>query len=318
MTRATTVEEAGTPAIADRVAHLREALAAPPARSNVAVWLFLSLALFLLAGSDNKATDLVILAAVIAIHEGGHALAMKAFGYRDVRVFFIPFFGGAAMGRKIAAPAWQRAAVLFAGPMPGILIGIGLTIFSARTLDVDEARLALEAAVMFIGVNAFNLIPMPPLDGGRLFELALFSRHAVLEIGFALLGSLALLFLAFALDTIALGILAFLLLVGLPTRWRVRRQVDALRATHGTLPDVPADVPATALLALDDAASSLHTPERAHQHAGAVRALWEHLAVPKPSALASVAILAVWLGAVAIGLVGVVFYSLAKSAADGL
>ena len=37
----------------------------------------------------------VALVLVVALHEGGHYLAMRATGYQDVRVYLLPFLGGA-------------------------------------------------------------------------------------------------------------------------------------------------------------------------------------------------------------------------------
>lgn len=35
---------------------------------------------------------------VLLFHELGHYVAMRLFGYRDVRMFFVPFFGAAVSG----------------------------------------------------------------------------------------------------------------------------------------------------------------------------------------------------------------------------
>jgi membrane-associated protease RseP (regulator of RpoE activity) len=56
------------------------------------------------------------------------------------------------------------------GPLPGILIGAGLMWYA---LGIQHDYLTLIASA-FMMVNAFNLLPFDPLDGGKLLE-ALFT-----------------------------------------------------------------------------------------------------------------------------------------------
>jgi len=60
---------------------------------------------------------LLILLLVIVFHELGHYIGMWIFGYRDLRMFFIPFFGAAVSGVKYGVPVWQQATVLLLGPL---------------------------------------------------------------------------------------------------------------------------------------------------------------------------------------------------------
>src|SRR5205814_799130 len=113
-------------------------------------------------------------------HEAGHFLGMRLFGYRNVRMFFIPFFGAAVSGKKHAAPAWQQGLVLLLGPLPGLLAGVVLVF----VLHVHLRSWIGDFALCLIIVNGLNLVPLVPLDGGRLIDLLLFSRRAVLSAGF--------------------------------------------------------------------------------------------------------------------------------------
>ena len=64
------------------------------------LYLGLSLILFFLLGLfENTVTDIIILVVVLLFHEAGHYVAMTAFGYRDVKMFFIPLVGAAVSGR---------------------------------------------------------------------------------------------------------------------------------------------------------------------------------------------------------------------------
>ena len=54
-----------------------------------------SLLLFIAIGAVNvDFLGILVVAIVLLIHELGHLIAMKLFGYRDVQMFFIPLFGG--------------------------------------------------------------------------------------------------------------------------------------------------------------------------------------------------------------------------------
>ena len=93
------------------------------------------------------------------------------------------------------------------------------------------------AGLTLLGVNAFNLLPLVPLDGGRLFELVLFGRHPVLESGFRACGVAGLGALALWMHDLVLGVLAVLVAVGGLVARRFRRVRESLR--EAVSPDVP-------------------------------------------------------------------------------
>ena len=116
---------------------------------------------------------LLLLLAVVLLHEAGHFAGMKLFGYADVSMFFIPFLGGAASGRAEGVPGWRRAAVALLGPVPGLALGLAL---AAAAFVTGDRRLGL-LATGFTLINAFNLLPFHPLDGGHLLGEVLYCRN---------------------------------------------------------------------------------------------------------------------------------------------
>src|SRR5678810_289181 len=102
-------------------------------KGNVWIRSITSLALYLLIGyyffsyffSVNWAL-LLILTAIVIFHELGHFLAMKAFHYKELGIFFIPLLGAYASGTKREVSQKQSAIILLAGPLPGIIAGIFL------------------------------------------------------------------------------------------------------------------------------------------------------------------------------------------------
>ncbi len=132
--------------------------------------LALFVGLFALLGIKINYIFLIVL--VLFIHEMGHLIAMKSYGYNDVGMFFIPFLGAVVTGRKEEMSQFQRLMIVLAGPVPGIIIGVGfLLAFHVGLLP----PLFLLFGVVFVALNVLNLIPIDPLDGGKLFELLFFS-----------------------------------------------------------------------------------------------------------------------------------------------
>ncbi len=148
---------------------------------------------------------------VLFIHELGHYIAMYIFKYQDLKVMFIPFLGAATIGQgHNKTSALQKVIVYLMGPAPGIIIATVLLIFFQ-----DKAPFIREFAIMMLTLNYINLLPILPLDGGRLFELALFSKYRFLKTGFIAISILLLAAGAVVANTPILWFLPIALLVNL-------------------------------------------------------------------------------------------------------
>lgn len=207
--------------------------AGSPARN--AGCLLLSLALFVLAAYVSSWKAIGVIVGVLFFHELGHYAGMRLFGYSNLRMFFIPFFGAVVSGRKHAAPAWQQGTVLLLGPLPGILLALGLQLW----LRPDRENLPGELVSMLVIINAFNLLPLVPLDGGRLIDLLFFARRPLLASLFTLFAALCLGALAFAGGSWILGLFAALVGLATPARYR---QVKTRRALRDNRPEWPEQV----------------------------------------------------------------------------
>jgi Zn-dependent protease len=99
----------------------------------------------------------------IGVHEMGHVWAMRRTGMKTPGFYFVPLFGGAAIGER-ATSQWQDVYITAMGPSWGLLSGLPP---AALYLVTGEPFWA--GVVGFIAlVNLFNLLPIYPLDGGRL------------------------------------------------------------------------------------------------------------------------------------------------------
>jgi hypothetical protein len=157
---------------------------------------------------------------------------MRVFGYRDVKMFFIPFFGAAVSGKRGDVAAWKQGIVLLLGPVPGIALGFAIGLEARGGLSSDMR----EVALTLVAVNLFNLLPIAGLDGARLLQLVLFSRRRWLEIAFQTFAGLAAAALALSWQSIGLGVFAAFMLMVLPFRWRVLKAADRVAAAGVPLP----------------------------------------------------------------------------------
>jgi Zn-dependent protease len=279
-------------------------------RSGRAGWganlLVLAVSLLLVLGAEATRHSwrqaLALGVAVLLFHEAGHSVAMLVFGYRNARLFFVPFFGASVSGRGYDVAGWKQALVSLAGPVPGIAAGILLGLFG---LAAGERRL-IDAAELLLLLNGFNLLPLLPFDGGWVMHSILFSRRPLSDVAFRVLAAAGLTGLALAAQSVVLGLLTFALLVRVPLAYRLARLTAELQArglsagsTDGR--SVPTD---TALSVIHALGRSF--PERATARAMAANALQvlATLTARPPGPLASLSLLGLYALAAAATLVG--------------
>lgn len=185
-----------------------------------------SLLLFMAAAGAQKLFDnLLMIIVVLAFHEAGHYVAMRIFGYRNVRMFFIPFFGAAASGQHYNVAGWKKAVVALAGPVPGILFAVPIGVAGTAT----ERPQLLNAAMFMLFLNGYNLLPMLPLDGGWVLHAVLFVRHPVLDVVFRVVACVLMFVMAIVFSQWCLCAVAIFMLVLTPTAYRVARVAHRLR-----------------------------------------------------------------------------------------
>lgn len=177
------------------------------------------------ASGTTSPLQLGLIVGVLFVHELGHALGMLASGYRDVRVFFIPLLGAATSGKARGAASWKQGVVLLLGPLPGVVAGLAIALAQPH----GPYWLRLLAWTLVI-INALNLLPIEPLDGGRFWQVILFSRSRYSELVFRALTAGAALVAALYWHQWVLGVFVYLMLITLPQQARVLREAKALRA----------------------------------------------------------------------------------------
>ncbi|MBN2211701.1 MAG: hypothetical protein JW709_09940 [Sedimentisphaerales bacterium] len=290
------VGEVAEPGWADKVeAALLQDSAKPVDRWRNIRTLIVTLILFIaVMGGRFTFVDGLIVIGVLLVHEGGHYLGMKLFGYRDVKMFFIPFMGAAVAGQARTPKGWQQVIVSLLGPTPGLLIGIVLGIIALKTEQPNLMKVARLA--MFI--NAFNLLPFVPLDGGRILETVLFSRHPAVEAGFKLFAVACLGLIAYLLGSIVLGVLAGLQLITIPIVLLHGKAVRKLRKTFvpdPALMDIQLPPRPYLQVIVDVLAEKLAKGTRpVTAMANGVKSVWRIFRQKPPGLVASVLFLAVY------------------------
>jgi Zn-dependent protease len=111
----------------------------------------------------------------IYVHEIGHVVALKRLGIAASSPMFIPGLGAVVRLNQYPIDVDEEAQVGLAGPRWGL--GISLVVFALARLLHSPMLNAI--AHVSAWINLFNLLPIPPLDGGRGFR-ALSNRERLL------------------------------------------------------------------------------------------------------------------------------------------
>ena len=106
------------------------------------------------------ATGFVLL---ILVHEMGHVLAMYWRGIKASVPIFIPFFGAFVAMREMPPNARVEAEIAIAGPLLGTAGAAVCYIIGAQ----GGGRIWFALASVTFLINLINMIPVIPLDGGR-------------------------------------------------------------------------------------------------------------------------------------------------------
>jgi Zn-dependent protease len=162
----------------------------------------LSIALYGSQWGVPFATGFVLL---IFIHELGHVVVLRREGIPAGAPVFIPFLGAFIAMRGRPRDAYVEAKVGIGGPIAGSLAAWATLAIGLAT----DQRLLVTLGHAGILLNLFNLIPVSPLDGGRI--AGAFSRPFWI-VGYAL-GVVALVLTRSPILLLVMG-------VGLITLWQ--------------------------------------------------------------------------------------------------
>lgn len=113
----------------------------------------------------------LVLMISLFIHENGHIWMMKRCGMKVKGIYFIPFFGAAAVGDGEFPSPKDEANIAIMGPIWGLM----LAIIAALVYEFTHIAFFGAVAGWMAMMNLFNLLPISPLDGGRIMKSIAFS-----------------------------------------------------------------------------------------------------------------------------------------------
>lgn len=135
---------------------------------------------------------IVIVVISVLIHEYGHALTALAFGQR-ARIELVSF-GGVTHRHGPKLKLWKEFLVVLNGPLTGLLLCL-VSYGLVKVVGVNHTLLSYTLQIS-TAVNLFwsivNLLPVLPLDGGRLMSILFEGMFGVKGIKFAVIISVAL------------------------------------------------------------------------------------------------------------------------------
>ena len=166
---------------------------------------------------------------------------MLLFGYSAPSVLFIPFLGALATARKENASLTEKFWISLAGPLPGLILGIGIAIVgnfgqeSTSFFSNWNESIWKETSIILIILNLFNLLPIYPLDGGQIADLLVFSRNPYLGCMYKSFGALVLCLLG--LSNPLMLIFSIVIAASIPASFKIARWRSEVRQDLREIPE---------------------------------------------------------------------------------
>jgi len=102
--------------------------------------------------------------ALLFTHEMGHVAALRMMGIKATAPMFIPFMGAVIGMKQMPDNAFSEAVMAYGGPLLGTLGAMVCAGLGLLTGNPFWYALAMSGFLL----NLFNLLPISPLDGGRI------------------------------------------------------------------------------------------------------------------------------------------------------
>ncbi|MFA2564778.1 MULTISPECIES: stage IV sporulation intramembrane metalloprotease SpoIVFB [Bacillus] len=123
--------------------------------------------------------ELILLFCIVLIHELGHAFAAAHYNWRIKKIQLLPFGGVAELEEHGNKSLKEELVVVIAGPIQHIwMMVVGYIVFEAGWLGADLYYFFIWNNIIIL---AFNLLPIWPLDGGKVLFNVLSYRFPYLQ-----------------------------------------------------------------------------------------------------------------------------------------
>lgn len=159
------------------------------------LWIMIALAV-----ATAHFIELMMMLVIIFVHELGHGAAASFFSWRIKKIALLPFGGVAEMDEHGNRPLKEELLVVLAGPLQHVwMITAAYMLLVAGILPDKWHSLFIDYNLM---VLLFNLLPIWPLDGGKLLFILMSMNASFQEAHLRTL----------SISTVALAIFTFSLL----------------------------------------------------------------------------------------------------------
>lgn len=123
--------------------------------------------------------EVITLFVLVVIHELGHLTAARSFGWRMGEIQLLPFGGVAHTDEWGTVPAREEIAVALAGPFHNVIMVLtGFLFYWAGWWSKEWMHYFVQGNALMAG---FNLLPIYPLDGGRILQGVLSYRFSYFQ-----------------------------------------------------------------------------------------------------------------------------------------
>ena len=170
---------------------------------------------------------IVILFTCVVLHELGHSLTARRYGIGVSRILLLPI-GGMAEFDSIPRQPKREFLIALAGPAVNFAIALVLLLFlpwptdwGADTVEFTFGSLGDLLLRLNFGLGCFNLLPIFPMDGGRILRAVLATRCSYLQatfwaatIGKALAVVAAVCFAILGKNPLAVALFVFIAIAG--------------------------------------------------------------------------------------------------------
>lgn len=129
-------------------------------------WFVVFILLYVIAGYGRQ---MAVAFLVVTLHEVTHAIVAEGYGLTVERMEIWPFGGMAEISGLSSQEPYVEAMVAVAGPMQNFMLA-ALTYLVGPYLPLDPGW-ADQFMAANLGLGVLNLLPVAPLDGGRLARL---------------------------------------------------------------------------------------------------------------------------------------------------
>lgn len=137
-----------------------------PVRIHPLMWMIFAASLM-----TGYILEIIVLFGVVFIHELGHAAAARSLQWRVRAIRLLPFGGVAEVEEHGSVPAWQDVIVTLAGPLQHVwMIAFALVCERLGLWGGAWTEYFIHVNMM---IGLFNLLPILPLDGGKLLQILL-------------------------------------------------------------------------------------------------------------------------------------------------